>query len=156
MAGFWHIGSLIFSLPDLWRNGSKNMRIYFLLSRSCDLNILNFKFPEVLMRVGKALNFILLLLVFSVFWSLNPIPFLVTSNSDLCTVTICMKRTWKTHIKVLMTLEKFFHLILRFVSYFFNIALAIISQLQKFKFRCNYHCQFLKYTFSGLDFKTNV
>lgn len=155
MAGFWHIGSLFFPPPDLWRTGSKNMRMNFLLSRSCVLNILNFNFPEVLMRVGKALTFILLLLLFSVFWSLNPIPFLVISNSDLCTVTIFMKRTWKKHIKVLTTLEKFSHLIRRFVSYFSNIVLAIISQLQKFKFRSNYHCQFLIYIFSGLDFKTN-
>lgn len=155
MAGFWHIGSLIFSPQIFEELEAKNMRMNFLLSRSCDLNILNFNFPEDLMRVGKALTFILLLLVFSVFWSLNPIPFLVTSNSDLCTVTIFMKRTWNTHIKVSTTLEKFCHLILRFVSYFFNIVLAIISQLRKFKFRSNYHCQFLIYTFSGLDFKTN-
>lgn len=67
----------------------------FLLSQSCVLNILNFNFPEVFMGVGKALTFILLLLLLAVFRTLlvlDPVPFLVTSYSDFCTVSIFMKR----------------------------------------------------------------
>lgn len=157
MAGFWHIGSLAFP-PRSLNKWKQNMRMSFLLSQPCVLNILNFNFPEVFMGVGKVLTFILLLQLFSVFWSLDPVPFLATSNSDFCTVSIFMKRKWKTNIKVFMTLEKVCLLTWRFVSYYFNIILPIISQFQKFKFRSNYNwynCQFLIYTFSGLDFKTN-
>lgn len=57
-----------------------------------------------------------------------------------------------------LTDKKVCFLIIRPVSYFFNIVLAVFSQFQKFKFRSNYNwfnCQYLIYTFSGLDFKTN-
>lgn len=133
------------------------MRMSFLVSESCVLNISNFYFLEVFMGVGKALTFILLLQLFFVFWSLDPVQFPVTSNSDFCMVPIFMKSTWKTNLKVLMTLEKLCLLTLKFISYFFNIVLAAISQFQKFKFRSNYNRfnnWLLIYTFSDLDFKT--
>lgn len=105
MAGFWHIGSLAFP-PRSLNKWKKNMRMSFLLSQPCVLNILNFNFPDVFMGMGKVLTFILLQL-FSVFWSLDPVPFPVTSNSDFCMVSIFMKRTWKTNIKFSWLWRKF-------------------------------------------------
>lgn len=50
------------------------MRIYFLLSQTSVLSILKFSFPEDLMGEVKAQKFILLFLLFSISWPLDPVP----------------------------------------------------------------------------------